>query len=458
MRVVIVHYHARPGGVSSVMQRHARALLSMGTSVTILTGEPVPEGDEWAGLDCQVLPELGYSTQRMSPNSLVALAAKLHKRAAGAVLHVHNPFLGKNVSWPDLWTCLVAAGQPMVFHQHDFVEDNRQSLLEQFPDRSLWYPIAENACWVVLNRRDAAALAAAGVAQRQLRVLPNPVLPSRLGRRPISHPGATEDTVPQSCIWYPTRALERKNLGELLLWACLAPKGVTFLASVQAHGPEQLARLSRWQDLSAELHLPITWADITACQHPVHCVLSTSIQEGFGYTFAEPWLDDVPVCGRFLPDAMDCLLQAGLTYPNAYVAIQVQADSEDFGALPEENQKAILRQLVLPQNRAQVRIQLADGHWITAAQWFERVLADAPQLVRDNRACLEKQFSPQRIANRLLGIYENIFHAAPGLIGHADAAMVAQTYSVCSAKQNRLDKTCCAPICHANQDALNLVK
>ena len=44
--VALVHYHLRPGGVTSVLRACVTALRSAGVRTVVLTGEPVGEGEE----------------------------------------------------------------------------------------------------------------------------------------------------------------------------------------------------------------------------------------------------------------------------------------------------------------------------------------------------------------------------------------------------------------------------
>ena len=57
MRVVIVHYHLKPGGVTTVIRRHLDACSRKGVRAFLLVGEEPAESPD---VPYAVLPELAY--------------------------------------------------------------------------------------------------------------------------------------------------------------------------------------------------------------------------------------------------------------------------------------------------------------------------------------------------------------------------------------------------------------
>ena len=98
MKVVVVHYHLRRGGVTRVIQHAAASLAEHGVELAVLCGEAPGELRDFPPV--QVVPALGYNGGEPVLDPL-ALAEEL-KAAAMALLggppdvwHIHNHSLGK---------------------------------------------------------------------------------------------------------------------------------------------------------------------------------------------------------------------------------------------------------------------------------------------------------------------------------------------------------------------------
>ena len=447
--LVFLHYHLRPGGVNTVIEHQARALRAAGHRVVVASGEPDDSG-RWRDIEVVVDPALGYASAPPDDATIHRLADKLTSLSSGGVLHVHNPYLGKNTSYPRLMRRLVENGCPLVFHQHDFAENGRDDLLARFPDRTDWYPVASNAAWLVLSPDDDAILAAAGIPARALHVMPNPVVAPDLPASPTE----------AGLFWYPTRGLRRKNLGEIVLLAALAPRGVRFATSQRPDNPSHAAIHDAWAARADALGLPVTFA-ASPTARPARAV-TTSIQEGFGYAFAEPWLAGLPVCGRLLPAATRQLRDAGLNFPACYTALRLPAGwvtrksllaaaknlpapsafyaklkilsaptstNWDFGELPEPLQSDVINRLARsPAAASRFTFEMPDSSRLTPPEWFALAMRDDTATINHNRARLSAGFSPDAVATRLTAIYSRLLDAEPGLQGHADAAIVLEFF------------------------------
>ena len=330
MRIAIVHYHLRPGGVTRVIEHAARLLRGAGHQVVVLAagavdGFPAP---------VRVVAELAYD-EGGEPVSVAALqealvtAATAALGAAPEVWHFHNHHLGKNLALPPLVARLAAAGERLLLQIHDFPEDFRpynyrrlqQALGDDFG--RCCYPAAPQVHYAVLNGRDHRFLAAAGVAPERLHLLPNPVwLPPQTGETA---------RWPQGRLWlYPTRAIRRKNVGELLLWAALAGPDDHFATSLAPENPREQRFHRHWVALAGELGLPLrfdlarqTGWSFPAMVQAAHCLVTTSVAEGFGMAFLEPWLLDRPVGGRDLPEITVDFRETGLTLDHLYDRLDV---------------------------------------------------------------------------------------------------------------------------------------
>lgn len=335
MRVAIVHYHLQGGGVTRVICHLQNSLHGRGIATVVLTGQsPVADfPGRW-----RVVPGLHYEEVRpaVTPVELVDAMRRAAREALGGapdLWHVHNHSLGKSLILPLALFELARSGERVLFHIHDFAEDGRPGNFKRMlagmaaGDRTklfrILYPLAEHLHYAVLNSRDARFLRESGLADEQLHLLPNPV---DLGERPP--PRAIDHGRP---LWiYPTRAIRRKNLGEFLLWSAVAGKATRFAVTSAPENPRELVRFRRWQAVAEALRLPVSFAgpggldvNFVDLLSQASAAVTTSVAEGFGMAFLEPWILGVPVCGRDLPEITAGFQRTGIVLPWTYERLDV---------------------------------------------------------------------------------------------------------------------------------------
>ncbi len=317
MRVAILHYHLRPGGVTRVIELAWQALHEAGVDALVVSGEGQPAGGRIPQNHVVVVPELAYgsTTDVVGP---VERACHATWGADADILHIHNHALGKNVALPKAVAEWAHARRPMLLQLHDFAENNRPEnyhlLSEGFGGRerlsTVLYPHSERVLIACLTR---------GAASRfpDAHVLPNPVLLPE-GGEPFRPDG-------ERVFVYPTRGIPRKNLGEVLLHSCLGKPGDRYVISSAPQGGPDLDAYLRWQNLSERLHLPVDFDATKRCGMSWHdfmlgadeC-LSTSVEEGFGMAFLEPWLAGKNLFGRDLPGVTSDFAEAGVVLEGMY--------------------------------------------------------------------------------------------------------------------------------------------
>lgn len=365
MKVAVVHYHARRGGVTRVIER---AVESLGGRVELLffTGE-APPADAPLESIIRVVPGLGYSAARPdTPPDLCHIA----RDAFGCdpdLWHIHNHSLGKNSVLPGIVNRLAAEGRPLLLQIHDFAEDGRPGNYRRIgPDKDRLYPVASHVHYAVLNQRDAAFLQSAGIPQETLHLLPNSASPPALA--------ATKRKEGPPLYVYPVRAIRRKNIGELLFWSCRMPNA-RFAVTLAPENPEALAVYRAWESFAAERGLRV---EFNASTHtPFHeliaradALITTSIAEGFGLAFLEPWLAGKPLAGRDLPEITSDFTAHGLDLSALYTRL----------SLPLANSAWDLRE---PFRRA-LEAALRDAYAAYERPWTQSVLGQAEMaLVQD---------------------------------------------------------------------------
>ena len=331
LRVALVHYHLRPGGVTSVLRHAAAGLTAHGAACVTLAGAP-PPSVAWPG-PVHVVPGLDYDGD-LAP---AALAAALEQSAAAAlggppdVWYVHNHSLARNLPLLGAVRALGERGAALLLHLHDFPEDGRPALYQRLRDCAgaepraldrLVYPCGPRVHYAVLTTRDAALLKRAGAPPARVHHLPNPVLLDG----PVPGPPPADGGR-----LYPTRAIRRKNLGEFLLWAATSPPGPRWATTLAPRSAADRAAYDRWVDFAQARHLPVDFAvGARAPEQPLtHWlagaaeVFTTSMGEGFGLAFLEPWLAGRPLRGRDLPAITADFRAAGVALPGLYERLDV---------------------------------------------------------------------------------------------------------------------------------------
>lgn len=347
MKVVVVHYHLKPGGVTTVIRRHLEACSRAGIEAFVLTGEEPPgsPGVPWA-----VVPGLAYDppggpippeAARDRGKTLAReLAAAAESLAGGGpfLYHVHNPTIRKNAALCPALSVLAGDGARILIQAHDFAEDWRpEALLAGLP-----YPAG--CRWAVLNGRDYRALRSAGLPDSDLELIPNP-LPT---------PGASRPPVPGAdLVLYPVRGIPRKNLGEFILLSRWLPPDLSAAVTLPPSNPKDLPLYEAWKTLAKETGAPVTFeAGLSSSLDDLYArtrtAATTSVKEGFGFSFLEPPARGVPVAGRRLSSVVPDFEAAGIPYPGLYPALRVPGDLvswEAFGARLDSALGAVSRAL-----------------------------------------------------------------------------------------------------------------
>ncbi|MEX2673543.1 MAG: glycosyltransferase family 4 protein [Phycisphaeraceae bacterium] len=473
--VAIVHYHLQSGGVSRVIAHAAAALHARGVKVAVIVGEAPPEASHLdAPVELAVLPDLGYDPPGQPRADGAGLADQLESVAkemlgrAPDLFHVHNHSLGKNAALPGALRLLAERGHRLLLQPHDFAEDGRpdnyRHLLSGHAADAL-YPLAEQVHYALLTRRDRGLLAAAGIPAAQTHLLPNAV---DLQAEPADEPPLSPSG--KRLILYPTRAIRRKNVGEVLLWAAAADENDRFALTLAPTNPVHRPVYDRWKTVAAELALPVEFevgsgggADYIELLRSAHVLLTTSVAEGFGLTFLEPWLVGRALVGRDLPAVTEDFkvehvdlsplyeavrvpvawigretLQARLArlMTQAYQAYGQQcpadnieaamaslidaADTVDFGRLDEPLQEKVIQQVA---NDADARAQLQPNALISPD-------ADDPARVAANQRIVRDHFSLERYGERVLEVYASVLNSETGPVEALPAdAMLRQWLS-----------------------------
>ncbi len=466
MRVAIVHYHLRPGGVSSVIATTSDVLTEANVRHVILTG-----GDEVVRENHRLIPALGYLTD---PGNIPAatLLESLRKTAADAlggppdIWHFHNHSLGKNLLIPQVVSQLATAGEAVLLHIHDLAEDGRPENYPLIAGIQDLYPFSPRVHLAFLNSHDLTTFIDAGLPPAQGTVLPNPIPTLGAPAPPPSTP----------LLFAPIRGIRRKNLGELVLLAALAPPGARIAVSRAPENPVALPVYDTWCGFAARHRLPIGFGVVgrysplpgaamdfdSWISQSTHFV-TTSVSEGFGLSFLESISRGRPLLGRDLPHLTSTLgFNPGRLYDAILVPLEwvdfpvlreqlilaMQRDARlwqqplmpssvkiamdalvrdgqiDFGNLPEPLQQGIIERMADSSQRSTPVVSLA-GTTRPLVEWLEETLRQRePTAIPEQLAA----WSPKAYQERLTTLYEKLAAAPARAVGYVSPAAILARY------------------------------
>lgn len=454
MRIAIVHYHMRRGGVTRVVENAVAALVPHDAQVVVLTGEPPDDPGPLPAV--RVVDGLGYRLEPGDGPDGPALAAALVAAARGAldgqepdVWHIHNHSMGKNAVFTDALAALLAPGRKALLQVHDFAEDGRPAnhrVQRAAPGGAAAYPLGPGIHYAVLNARDAGFLHEAGVPDERLHLLPNPV------HVPTAPPVLDEPPpLPEfeTLYLYPTRGIRRKNIGEAALLAAVAPVGAGVATTLGPRNPVWQPIHDRWAAFARELQLPLrlgageAGASFHALIARSEALITTSVAEGFGLAFLEPWGFGKPLIGRDLPGITRDFKQEGLDLGGLYERLDVPVDALDLSALRERLAAALDRYFQdygrePPHDAAQTALDA----WVrddqidfgcldeaTQEQVIARAVRDtglrdvlratafgrqAGQPLATNRSVVRERYSLEAYGERLVQLYQGLAAALSG--------------------------------------------
>lgn len=425
----------------------------------VLSGEPPPLEDPIAPY-VRVVEGLGYATERAATTVLRDCRAEASAALGGTpdIWHIHNHSLGKNGVQPRLVQLLAEAGERVLLQPHDFAEDGRPAnyglLKKTLADElaQTLYPFAGRVRYATLNRRDQAILRAAGVEDDVVHLLPNAVSEIQL---PKASPAG-----PWSRLFvYPSRGIRRKNLGEFLLWAALAEKGDHFAMTLAPKNSVAKPVYDEWVAFAEARQLPVSfniaanWGkSFVENVARADALITTSVAEGFGLAFMEPWLFGKPLYGRNLPEITADFAENDVDLSGLYQRLRVPVDLIDQAEL-ERTVRAEMNSAYTHYSRtltnaafsATMNSLVSDGTVEFGAlnETMQRqVILQADQLGRlalcngsiessvidKNRAAVLAHYGLDAYGERLFGIYDLLMQANSESVEYALASRLLDQF------------------------------
>jgi hypothetical protein len=437
VKIALIHFHLKTGGVTSVIRDQVRTLQRSGFDFMVLTGD---SGDLPVPAETIRIPELAYDRDVPGNPEAHAIADDIlsavhrHWPQGADIVHVHNPTLAKNRLLQAVLKQLQINGQRLLCQIHDFAEDGR-------PDAFFESPYVGDCHYAVINPRDMQLLIDAGLNPAGCHLLPNAVSPSP--------PSPVPGEIAAGTILYPVRAIRRKNIGEAILLSLFFNADEHLAVTLPPNSPKDIEQYNQWRAFVHRHRLDVQFEaglsrDFSRLMGGCRNVLTTSITEGFGFSFLEAWLNGKALWGRALPQICQGFTGSGLRLDHLYVHLKIPLDWLDARTLSRQWEDAMTAALkrfgltVTPATAAAGWQKVSEGHCIDFGlldESFQRAVIrrlmddkparrylidlnpflgaagppeDTAPLIAHNRSVIEKHYNDRQYARRLKNIYARV--------------------------------------------------
>lgn len=317
MKIAIAHYHLKPGGVTNVI-KHQIDAISNDCDVLLLTGKLPAEPIYNNTLE---VPGLGYDTSSFDSLNPIKIANDLSEKISSEfggkadILHIHNPTLAKNSQFQKILKEMQEKGYNLFLQIHDFAENGRPSAY--FYDD----PYITNCHFGVINSHDYDLLLRSGLKPKGLHLLPNDVVPITL---------PTDISFKKDRILYPVRAIRRKNIGEAILISLFINNKILSI-TLPPNSAVDIKSYQGWKYFIKKYNLNVEFDsglhhDFEHLISSSEYLISTSISEGFGFSFLEPWTADKFLWGREIATVCNDFTQNGMRLDHLYKHLNVPVD------------------------------------------------------------------------------------------------------------------------------------
>ena len=355
MKIALAHYHLKTGGVTTVLRQQIEAIKN-DCEILVLTGE-LP--DSPFPVDTKHIPGLAYygrsSKKVFTPKKVAESIIKaIHSKWKEGcdILHVHNPLLAKNKNFLKILQELRKRKIRLFLQIHDFAEDGRP--LSYFDEDEY----VSDCHYGVINSRDYNILLKAGLKKEGLHKIFNTVKPFELTPPPfpprggtptfIPHRGGNEGGVTPRFALYPIRAIRRKNIGEAILLSLFFKNHLALFITQPPNSPIDIISYKGWKRFAEKNSLDVVFEaglkyDFEKLVLAARFLITTSITEGFGFSFLEPWTARKILCGRKLPDICYDFQQNGIKLDHLYTKLLVPVKWIDKKELYERWRASVLK-------------------------------------------------------------------------------------------------------------------
>jgi hypothetical protein len=350
MKIAYMHFHLKTGGVTTVIRQQVEAMQGI-CDTLVLSGSPPETGFPGEAVHVTGIGYDDAAGRQPDPGETAAAVIRAIRnrwKAGCDILHVHNPTLAKNRQYLNILKILKDKGIRLFLQIHDFAEDGRPGAY--FKDNYV-----ANCHYGVINARDYDILIRSGLKPQALHLvgnmvtpLPAPaagrksggkvVIPAQTGIQgtafdqagPFPGSGLRRSDGYAGHVLYPIRAIRRKNIGEAILLALFFPENRSLYITLPPNSPADFPAYDSWKRFTARFGLNVEFEaglrkDFISLVHAADSLLTTSISEGFGFSFMEPWTAGKFLWGRDLPGITDDFKKSGIRLDHLYSRLRLPA-------------------------------------------------------------------------------------------------------------------------------------
>lgn len=346
-----------------------------------------------------------------------------------------------------------------IYRVHDFVQQRPRFFrnVKKFheyrfgvvPDwHSVLYPSTPNIRYIAINRYDRSRLIEHGIEEDSISYIPNSIdrsiiplddrteeLRSKVVKREGIDPAVR-------FILYPVRCVRRKNVEEAIFFTHylnhLASRNSVrnstqivgkfhLIVSLIPEGGDDAQYAEQIREFVKEHKLPVSigFNDLVALEREMDptdrlkvekygvgdmlrladLVITTSVLEGFGFAYLEPWILDKPVIGRSIPLITPDFQAKGMNLGHLYsVLIVDEQDYKDLGSEKATDEKALearLDKILELDDTAFFNRMLARNGTTTRATARLANREKAEKVIANNRRVVESAFSQEVIGRQI---------------------------------------------------------
>lgn len=426
----IIHYHLKPGGVTTIINSQLESLLDTDDfEIRVICGDSLIPASI-SKMNVEIIQDNAFNYTDFEENDPAVIEEiMLHTRATAQklfskerIIHFHNLGLGKSPYWCIVMHELALEGYKIINHIHDFAEDRPENhhflkriIQEHYKLnlREVLYPHLANYFYTALSKHDFERIKQQGVSEKNITLLPNPINIDHIKE------SASESTRQQiyqelqldpakKLVTYPVRAIRRKNIGELILIAHLFRKTAHFAITLPPENPVEIKHYNRWKKFCSDHNIPVIFEAglktdyINLITSSDFCI-TTSTREGFGMTYLEPWMLSTPVMGRNLKNITKDFIREGIIFPGLYNFVRVphKGDLVDFGMMKPEKQQDIILNL-LNDDMLENIVYVSNSH-------LKKMFYPIKQnIISENQEIIKNKFSLVAYGNKLRKLYQTI--------------------------------------------------
>jgi hypothetical protein len=161
---------------------------------------------------------------------------------------------------------------------------------------------------------------------------------------PIDTKGVQNDATVS--VVYPVRAIRRKNIGEAILLSLFFPAGTPLAITMPPNSPRDWTVYNQWRSYVEDNNLNVLFEasltqDFRTLAANASYLVTTSIAEGFGFSFLEAWTADKAILGRKLPDICNDFEKQGINLDHLYKGLFVPIEWINQDAFEQKWKKCV---------------------------------------------------------------------------------------------------------------------